>query len=153
MEQINQFFKKYFNKKIILSYLYDSFIGSFLGFLVGMWAVSLVGHFFEFPNFKNLWGLTSKKALVSKETFENLKWIAQMVIGFFVFEIFHKVLFAKIIHYASEYYKKGLNYLEEKEMTDKMRNIKSVVLNNIKEKASLGKEKIKEYYVKYRKPS
>src|SRR4051794_8074198 len=112
MEQIKVFFKKYFNRKILLTYIYGVFASRFLGFIVSMWAVSLVAQFFEFPSFKNLWGLKSHKAMVSKETFENLKWIAQVVIGFFVFEICHKTVFVKISEYVPEYYKKGINYLD-----------------------------------------
>lgn len=110
MEPIKNFFKKYFNKNVLLNYIYGEFAGRFLGFVVGMWAVSLVAHFFEYPSFKNLWGLNSRKTMVSKNTFEELKWITQVVIGFFVFEIFHKT----ILGHAPEYYRRGINYLKEK---------------------------------------
>jgi hypothetical protein len=146
MEKVKEFFRKHFNKKVILTYLYGSFASRFLGFIVGMWAVSLVGHFFEFPNFKNLWGLTSKKTLVSKETYENLKWVAQVVIGFFVFEVFHKSLFSKVTEHAPAYYKKGMEYLEEKGVTDKARVIKSQAIHQVKEKANQGKEKLRSLY-------
>jgi len=148
MEKIIAFFRKYFNKKVLLTYLYGSFASRFLGFIVSMWAVSLVGHFFEFPNFKNLWGMTSKKTLVSKETYETLKWVAQVVIGFFVFEIFHKTLFAKVTQHGPTYYKKGMEYLEEKGVTEKARSFKSHAMNQVKEKASIGKEKLRSLYNK-----
>lgn len=138
------FIEKYLNKKVLLTYIYGAFASRLLGFIVSMWAVSLVGHFFEFPSMKNLWGINSHKALVSKETFENLKWVAQVVIGFFVFEVFHKTMFAKITQYVPEYYQKGINYLDEKGHLQKAKELKDVTLTKLKEKSLVVKEKAKE---------
>jgi hypothetical protein len=82
---------KLVNKKTILRYLYDQLTGNFAGFLIGMSATGLVSQFFETRSFKNLWGLTSKKTVVDKDTFSNLEWIISIVIGFVAFEIFIKV--------------------------------------------------------------
>lgn len=148
MEKIKSFINKYLNKKVVLAYIYSEFASRLLGFIVSMWAISLVAHFFEYPSFKNLWGLNSHKTLVSKTTFENLKWIAQVIIGFFVFEVIHKILFTKLSQRAPEYYKKGMDYLEKNGVNEKARNIKIAATNKIKENISFGKEKLKEFYNK-----
>ncbi|MBX9851530.1 MAG: hypothetical protein K2X86_07195 [Cytophagaceae bacterium] len=124
-----------------------------LGFFVAMWAAKLIGVYFESPGFKNLWGLNSHKMLVSKETLENLTWIAQVLIGFFVFEIMHKTLFQKATELAPQYYKKGMEYLEQNGITEKARNLKLLTINKVKEKAIIGKEKVKELADKYSKAS
>ena len=86
----------HFNKKVILKYLYDQLTGNFMGFLIGMSATSLVSQFFETRGLRNLWGLTSKKTVVDKDTFANLEWVISIFIGFIVFEVFTKVLREKI---------------------------------------------------------
>jgi hypothetical protein len=87
---------KYFERKRVFKYLYDQLTGNFAGFLVGMSATGLVSKFFETRSIKNLWGLTAKKAVVSKETFGALEWIISILIGFIVFEIMTKVVKQKI---------------------------------------------------------
>jgi hypothetical protein len=82
----------HFSKKVILKYLYDQLTGNFMGFLIGMSAASLVSQFFETRSLRNLWGITSKKTVVDKDTFANLEWIISIIIGFIVFEVFTKVL-------------------------------------------------------------
>jgi hypothetical protein len=148
---MKEFFKKYFSKKVIFTYLYGAFASRFLGFVVGMWAVTLVGYFFEFPSFKNLWGINSHKTLVSKETFENLKWIAQVLIGFFVFEIFHKTLFSKVSEKAPEYYKKTKEYMEENGHLTRIRRIKTISEDQVKRNTLLTKTKAKELLNRFSK--
>lgn len=67
-----------------------------MGFLIGLSASSLVSQFFEARSIRNIWGLTSKKTVVDKDTFSNLEWIISMVVGFVVFEIITKVVKEKI---------------------------------------------------------
>ena len=148
-----EFFQKYFNKKVILTYLYGSVVSRLLGFFVAMWAAKLIGLYFESPGFKNLWGLNSHKMLISKAALENLTWIAQVLIGFFVFEIMHKTLFQKATELAPQYYKNGMDYLEQKGIKEKARNLKLLTINKVKEKAIIGKEKVKELADKYSKAS
>lgn len=83
---------KYFKKKSILRYLYDQLTGNFMGFLIGMSASGLVSQFFETRSVRNLWGLSSKKTVIDRDTFSNLEWIISIVIGFLVFEIMTKVV-------------------------------------------------------------
>ncbi|WP_112749307.1 hypothetical protein [Pseudochryseolinea flava] len=83
-------------RKGIARYLYESLTGNFLGFLIGMSASGLVSRFFETKGLRNLWGLTAKKTVVSKETFGWLEWVIALVIGFVVFEVVNKVLKAYI---------------------------------------------------------
>lgn len=90
---------KFLSKKVILKYLYDQLTGNFAGFLIGISASSLVSQFFETRSFKNLWGLTSKKTLVNKDTFNNIEWIISIIVGFIVFEIMTKVVKEKIDRY------------------------------------------------------
>jgi hypothetical protein len=80
------------NRKNILRYLYNQLTGNFAGFLIGMSATGLVSRFFEKRGLRNLWGLTSKKTVVSRDTFGWLEWTISIVIGFIVFEIITKVL-------------------------------------------------------------
>ena len=71
----------------IFRYLTDQFIGSFTGFVIGIWASTLVSHFFATRSINNLWGLTSRKTIVSKQTFGAMEWIASVLIGYIVFEL------------------------------------------------------------------
>lgn len=68
-------------------YLFDKITGTFTGFVIGLWAASLVSHFFATRSIKNLWGLASKKTIVDKQTFSILEWAASVLIGYIVFEI------------------------------------------------------------------
>lgn len=86
------FMKKVFNRKVVFRYLYDQLTGNFAGFLIGMSATGLVSQFFETRGLRNLWGLTSKKTVVNKETFARIEWIISILIGFIVFELVTKVL-------------------------------------------------------------
>lgn len=73
-----------------IQYLYNNFLGNFIGFAVGLASAKLVSHYFATRSIKNLWGLTSHKTLVDKKTYGNLEWIVALVIGFVVFEIISK---------------------------------------------------------------
>src|SRR5262245_56884523 len=84
------------NRKPLLSYLSDQFIERFTGFIIGLWASQLVSHFFTTRSLHNLWGLTAKKTVVSKQTFGNLEWIASIFIGYIVFEIVLRILKSKL---------------------------------------------------------
>lgn len=75
--------------KLVL-YLYNNFLGNFLGFVIGMASTKLVSHFFATKSIRNLWGLTSRKTLVDKQTFSMLEWTISILIGFLVFEIISK---------------------------------------------------------------
>lgn len=77
-------------------YLYNHFLGNFLGFIVGMASTKLVSHFFATKSIRNLWGLTSKKTLIDKQTFTVLEVTVSIVIGFIVFEIISKVAKKKL---------------------------------------------------------
>lgn len=71
-------------------YLYNNFLGNFLGFIVGMASTRLVSHFFATRSIKNLWGFTSKKMLVDKQTYGTIEFAISILIGFIVFEIISK---------------------------------------------------------------
>lgn len=71
-------------------YLYNNFLGNFLGFIVGMASTRLVSYFFATRSIKNLWGLTSKKTLVDKQTYSTIEFAISILIGFVVFEIISK---------------------------------------------------------------
>ncbi len=76
----------------VFRYLFDKLTGTFTGFLVGMWATGIVSHFFETRSIRNLWGLTARKALVNKQTFGMLEWIASALVGYLVFEIVIRIV-------------------------------------------------------------
>ena len=80
----NSIFQKF------IQYLYNNFLGNFIGFAVGMASARLVSHYFATRSLKNLWGLTSHKTVIDKNTYSNLEWIVSLVIGFIVFEIISK---------------------------------------------------------------
>ncbi len=71
-------------------YLLNNFIGNFLGFAIGMASSRLVSHFFTTRRLKNLWGLTSRKTVVDRDTFHGMEWAIAIIIGFIVFEIVSK---------------------------------------------------------------
>ena len=73
-----------------IQYLYNNFLGNFIGFAIGMASARLVSHYFATRSIKNLWGLTSHKTVLDKKTYANLEFIVSLVIGFIVFEIISK---------------------------------------------------------------
>jgi hypothetical protein len=83
---------KYLSRKNIAKYVYNQLTGNFAGFIVGVSASGLVSRFFETRSIRNLWGITSKKTVISKENFAALEWIISIVIGFIVFEIMTRVV-------------------------------------------------------------
>ena len=80
----NSIFQKF------IQYLYNNFLGNFIGFAVGMASTKLVSHYFATRSIKNLWGLTSHKTVLNKKTYANLELMVSLVIGFIVFEIISK---------------------------------------------------------------
>jgi hypothetical protein len=83
------------NKEKIIKlseYFFDKITGTFTGFVIGLWAASLVSHFFATRSIKNLWGLASKKTVVDKQTYSILEWAASVLIGYIVFEIVVRVI-------------------------------------------------------------
>lgn len=82
--------------KTFIQYLYNNFLGNFIGFAVGMASTRLVSHYFATRSIKNLWGLTSHKTVLDKKTYANLEWTVSIVIGFIVFEIISKWVKKKI---------------------------------------------------------
>ena len=83
--------------KNIFKYLTDQFIGTFASFIIGIWASSLVSHFFATRSLKNLWGLTARKTVVDKQTFSMLEWLASVLVGYLVFEIAVRVIKSQVI--------------------------------------------------------
>ena len=86
----------YSGAKNFLKYLYDNFIGNFIGFVIGMAATKLVSHFFVTRSIKNLWGLAAKRTVLDKKTYSNLELLISVVIGFIVFEVLSKWLKKKL---------------------------------------------------------
>jgi hypothetical protein len=127
--------RKYLSREILVKYLYNAVAGRFIGFLV-------VSHFFETRSFRNLWGFTSKKTIVSKDAFENMEWIVSVVIGFVVCEVVQKILEDKIKDKAPEYYKKGLNYLDQRGYRQKAVQLKTKGIKLASEKYSELKGKL-----------
>jgi len=105
---------KYLSPGNIAKYLYNNFIGNFLGFVVGMASTRLVAHFFETKSIRNLWGLTAKKTVVDKSTFNNLQLIVSVVIGYIVFEIISKFVQQKMEELLPEYKASFKSWLTEK---------------------------------------
>ncbi len=120
---------KLVSRKVIFNYLYNQLTGNFAGFLIGMSATSLVSNFFETRSLRNIWGLTSKKTVVDKETYSNLEWIISIVIGFMVFEIFTKVLKERIVKNLPTYQYTFYRWIVAHQWHTKLRNA-GIILNH-----------------------
>jgi hypothetical protein len=121
-----EFTMGYLNKKVILKYLYDQLTGNFMGFLIGLSATSLVSRFFETRSLRNLWGLSSKKTVVDKETFANLEWIISIIVGFVVFEIITKIVKEKIDRYFPTIRTKVYRFIITNNLKAKLASITAV---------------------------
>lgn len=112
---------KYLKKKTILRYLYDQLTGNFMGFLVGMSATGLVSQFFATRSIRNLWGLTSRKTVIDKDTYAMLEWIISIVIGFIVFEVMTKVVKEKLDHHLPVFKRQLFRFIIAKQLHTSMR--------------------------------
>ncbi|WP_346319287.1 hypothetical protein [Chitinophaga sp. YIM B06452] len=79
-----------------VEYIYNNYVGNFLGFVIGMASTRLVSHFFTTRSIRNLWGLTARKTVVDKHTYTTMEWVVSIVIGFIVFELVSKWLKRKL---------------------------------------------------------
>lgn len=86
-----------------LEYVYNNYVGNFLGFVIAMMSSRLVSHYFTTRSIKNLWGLTARKTVIDKHTYTNLEWAITIVIGFIVFEIVSKWLTKKLQQLLPKY--------------------------------------------------
>ena len=100
-----------------VAYLYNNFLGNFLGFAVGMASTRLVAHFFATKSIKNLWGLTSHKTMLDKKTYSNLEWIVSLLIGFIVFELISKWVTRKLNEKWPVYKTTLLQWLAKKKLS------------------------------------
>src|SRR5436189_3253088 len=94
-----------------IQYLYNNFLGNFIGFAVGMASTRLVAHYFATRSINNLWGLTTHKGLLDKNTYSNLEWIVSFVIVFIVFEIISKWIKKKVDVIMPKYTTSALQWL------------------------------------------
>jgi hypothetical protein len=115
---------KYFNRKAILKYLYEQLTGNFAGFLIGLSATGLISQFFETRSIRNLWGLSSKKTVIDKDTFANLEWIISIVIGFIAFEIITKVVKTKLEQSYPTLKSKILRWAVRNDIPSKFQHVK-----------------------------
>jgi ABC-type thiamin/hydroxymethylpyrimidine transport system permease subunit len=86
-----------------LEYVYNNYVGNFLGFVIGMMSTRLVSHYFTTRSIRNLWGLTAHKTVVDKHTYSTMEWTISIVIGFIVFEIVSKWLKKKLSEMLPKY--------------------------------------------------
>lgn len=86
-----------------LEYVYNNYVGNFLGFVIAMMSSRLVSHYFTTRSIRNLWGLTAHKTVINKHTYTNLEWAITIVIGFVVFEIVSKWLTKKLQQLLPKY--------------------------------------------------
>ena len=110
-------------RKTVLAYFSEQFAGRFTGFIIGLWATRIVSRFFTTRSIHNLWGLTAKKTVVSKQTFGNLQWIAAVVIGYLVFEVVFRLIKNKIAPGLSKFRFRLLRMLIEKGWSEKLRRL------------------------------
>ena len=112
------------DRKTIFNYLSEQVIGRFTGFMVGLWASRLISHFFTTRSIHNLWGLTARKTVVSKQTFGNLEWIASVLIGYLVFEIVLRIIKNKIGPWLSKSRFRLLRWMAERGWGEKIRSLR-----------------------------
>jgi len=112
------------DRKTILNYLSEQFIGRFTGFMIGLWASRLVSHFFTTRSIHNLWGLTARKTVVSRQTFGNLEWIASVLVGYIVFEIVVRIIKNKIGPWLSKLHFRLLRWIVEKGWGEKIKSLR-----------------------------
>lgn len=86
-----------------VEYIYNNYIGNFLGFVIGMASTRLVAHFFTTRSIRNLWGLTARKTVVDKQTYTTMEWVISIIIGFIVFELVSKWLKKKLNEILPKY--------------------------------------------------
>lgn len=108
------------NGKRFLNYFVNELIGRFTGFIIGMWASKVVAIFFEKRGINNLWGLTAKRKVLDKDTFEHIEWLVSVIIGFIVYEIISRFIKEKLVphikNFAEEHQleQKAKEYIKEK---------------------------------------
>ena len=112
------------DRKTIFKYLAEQFIGRFTGFIIGLWASSLVSYFFTTRSIHNLWGLTARKTVVSKRSFSNLEWIASVVIGYIVFELVVRIMKSRISPWLTKLRFRLLRWMAEKGWGEKIRSLR-----------------------------
>ncbi len=80
----------------LAEYIYNNYVGNFLGFVIGMISTRLVSHYYTTRSIKNLWGLAARRTVVDKQTYSMMEWAISILIGFIVFEIVSKWLKKKM---------------------------------------------------------
>lgn len=105
-----------------IQYLYNNFLGNFIGFAVAMASTRLVSHYFATRSIKNLWGLTTHKTLLDKKTYGNLEWVVSLVIGFIVFEIISKWMKKKMDEWMPKYKTGFVQWLAKNKMYAAVKN-------------------------------
>ncbi|MGZ8553014.1 MAG: hypothetical protein ACXWV8_06385 [Chitinophagaceae bacterium] len=108
-----------------IQYLYNNFLGNFIGFAVGMASTRLVSHYFATRSIKNLWGLTTHKTVLDKKTYANLEWIVSVIIGFIVFEIISKWVKKKMDVLMPKYKTSVLQWLSKNKLYAGVKSINS----------------------------
>ena len=98
-----------------VEYIYNNYVGNFLGFVIGMASARLVSHFFTTRSIRNLWGLTAHKTVVDKHTYTKMEWVVSIVIGFIVFELVSKWLKKKMNEMLPRY--KATRWLVKEEQS------------------------------------
>lgn len=72
--------------------LTDELIANAIGWVAGLLSVDLLSHFFAVRSWKNAWGLFSRKATVSAETFSVLEWVVTAIVGFVVLMLVNRYI-------------------------------------------------------------
>ena len=122
------------NNKKFLEYLFNNFTGNFIGFVIGMASTRLVSHFFTTRSIKNLWGLTTRKTVVDKQTYSALQWMISIVIGFIVFEVISKWIKKKTDELLPKYKAQFSNWIDSHFAKRQLQKLSSEVSLNENEK-------------------
>lgn len=81
-------------KKIIL-HLFNEFLNTMVGFIVGVVSSNLMLSFFEVKGWQNLWGFWSSKLVLNEHLFTAIQWMISITVGYLFMRAFNKIL-AKI---------------------------------------------------------
>jgi hypothetical protein len=70
----------------------EELIANAIGWIAGLLSVELLSTFFSVRSWKNGWGLFSRKATVSADTFELMEWLITAIVGFIVLFIVNRLV-------------------------------------------------------------
>ncbi len=72
--------------------LVQEIISNGIGWIAGLLSADLVSYFFTIRSWRNLWGLFSRKTIVSSQLYEIIIWSSSAIVGFIVLVIVNRIV-------------------------------------------------------------